>query len=136
MNLRWGLNRVINNRFLECNDCFTGSIQDLSNLTVSLSEDLVAIAVEQCSCDLSTDAFEETSLTCSSSNGRQITFSTAIVYSTQTGDITASSIADSLQLWFIRNQKPVPYAIVCPMLCCKSRHSQRPVLILSYISNY
>ena len=105
MNLRWGLNRVIHNHYLEyIMNIMTGSFQDLSELTVSVSQGLVAITKELCSCDLTT---EESTLTYSSSNGRQITFSTAIVYSSQAGDITASSVADSLQLWFIRNQKPV-----------------------------
>ena len=81
-------------------------LQDLNKLTVSVSEALAEIASQQCSCDFTSDAFEDSDLTCSS-NGRQLTFSSAVVFSTQAGDKSASTVIGSLQLWLDNNPNPV-----------------------------
>ena len=81
-------------------------LQDLNELTVTVSEALAEIASQQCSCDFTSDAFEDSDLTCSS-NGRQLTFSSAVVFSTQAGDKSASTVIDSLQLWLDNNPNSV-----------------------------
>ena len=77
-------------------------LQDLN----SVLEELADIAAQQCSCDFTSDAFEDTKLSCSSTAGHQPTFTTSIVFSTNNGDKTASSVIDSLYLWLIKNPEP------------------------------
>ena len=100
------------------------SLQNLNDLTVSLSEGLADIAVQQCLCDFTSDAFQDSDLTCSSYS-HQLIFLTAIVYSTPTGDKTASTVINSLQNWLDRNPQPVvgtgmgSFAVIkedCPLL--------------------
>ena len=100
------------------------SLQNLNDLTVSLSGGLADIAVQQCLCDFTSDAFQDSDLTCSSYS-HQLIFLTAIVYSTPTGDKTASTVINSLQNWLDRNPQPVvgtgmgSFAVIkedCPLL--------------------
>ena len=82
------------------------SIQNRNKLSTSLSGGLAELISQQCSCDFTSDAYEYTEVTCSS-YGHRLTLDASIAYSTLTGDKTASSVIESLQVWLDMNPKPV-----------------------------
>jgi len=53
---------------------------------------------DQCSCNLTSTNLEDPQLTCSD-DGNMVIFTTTVVYSSDTGDITASDMIDAVKSW-------------------------------------
>ena len=53
---------------------------------------------DQCSCYFTSTDLEDPQLTCSD-GGNMVIFTTTVVYSSDTGDITASDMIDTVKSW-------------------------------------
>jgi len=63
-----------------------------------LRENIARIAQEQCSCNITSTSLEDSYLNCSS-NGSRVVFTTTVIYSTDSGDITASDVINFIKQW-------------------------------------
>ena len=63
-----------------------------------LTENIAGVAQEQCSCNITSTSLEDSYLNCSG-DGRRVIFTTTVVYSTDTGDITASDVINLIKQW-------------------------------------
>ena len=64
----------------------------------SLRESIARVAQEQCSCNITATSLEDSYLNCSG-DGSGVVFTTTVVYSTDSGDITASDVINSIKQW-------------------------------------
>ena len=63
-----------------------------------LRENIARVAQEQCLCSITSTSLEDSYLNCSG-DGSRVIFSTTVVYSTDSGDITASDIINLIKQW-------------------------------------
>ena len=71
---------------------------ELHNNTQSLKESLSAVVHDQCSCNFTSTNLEDSQLTCSD-DGIGVILTTTVVYSSDSGDITASDMINALKSW-------------------------------------
>ena len=69
---------------------------------VLLEESLSFVIQQQCACDFDTSHFTDSEFKCTN-GGKQIAFTTSIVYSSPSGAITASDIVEMMQSWAEKN---------------------------------
>ena len=72
---------------------------------MSLEESLAAVIKEQCSCDFTTSDLTGSYLVCSRS-GDDVTFMTTVVYSSTTGDMTATTLVEMVENWAANTPNP------------------------------
>ena len=68
----------------------------------SLEESFTVVITDLCSCDIDLNG---SSITCSG-QGKEITFQTTMVYSSESGDITASDVLTMFEVWTINTPDP------------------------------
>jgi len=71
---------------------------ELNNNTQSLKESLSGVVHDQCSCNFTFANLEDPQLTCSDDDN-EVLFTTTLVYSSDSGDITATDIINVLNSW-------------------------------------
>ena len=71
---------------------------EVHNNTQSLRESISGVVHDQCSCNFTSANLEDPQLTCSD-DGNMIIFTTTVVYSSDTGDITASDMIGVVISW-------------------------------------
>jgi len=71
---------------------------EVHNNTQSLGESISGVVHDLCSCNFTSANLEDPQLTCSD-DGNMIIFTTTVVYSSDTGDITASDMIDMVKSW-------------------------------------
>ena len=67
-------------------------------------EILLPVIKEECNCDFSISNFQDSTITCDEL-GEVVTFDLTVVYSTEDGAITATSINEFVQNWLINGDK-------------------------------
>ena len=72
---------------------------------ILLEESLAAVIEEQCSCDFTTSDLTDSYLMCPLS-GNDFTFMTTIVYSSTTGDTTATTLLGMVENWAANTPNP------------------------------
>ena len=58
---------------------------------------------EQCSCNFTSINMEDSQLTCSEDDGSSATFTTTVVYSSDSGGVTATDMINTIQNWAASN---------------------------------
>ena len=71
---------------------------ELHNNAQSLGESISGVVHDQCSCNFTSSDLEDPQLTCSD-DGNMVIFTTTVVYSSDTGDITASDMIEAVKNW-------------------------------------
>ena len=71
---------------------------ELKNSTKSLEESLSGVVRDQCSCNFTSVNLEDSKLTCSDDSMRAV-FTTTVVYSSNSGDVTATNMINALKRW-------------------------------------
>ena len=71
---------------------------ELQNNTQSLEESLSGVVRDQCSCNFTSVNLEDSQLTCSD-GGMKATSTTTVAYSSNSGDVTATDMINTLKNW-------------------------------------
>ena len=71
---------------------------ELESNTQSLEESLSGVVHDQCSCNFTLVNLEDSQLTCSD-NGMRVIFTTTVVYSSNSGDVTGTDMISVLKCW-------------------------------------
>ena len=87
------------NLFLSLNNfCLTFQELELQNNTLLVKESFSGVVHDQCSCNFTSVNLEDSQLTCSA-DAMRATFTTTVAYSSNSGDVTATDMINTLQNW-------------------------------------
>jgi len=83
---------------MNSDSCFRWTELEVHNNTQSLGESISGVVHDQCSCNFTSANLEDPQLTCSD-DGNVVIFTTTVVYSSDSGEITASDMIDVVKSW-------------------------------------
>ena len=87
------------NLFLSLNNfCLTFQELELQNNTLLVKESFSGVVHDQCSCNFTSVNLEDSQLTCSA-GGTSAVFTTTVAYSSNSGDMTATDMINTLKFW-------------------------------------